>query len=109
MIRLLCIPCVIYILSQNFIFRKHACRWTLTQKISGKRCRSKYFSWSQNGYDVLNGYNIFFNLSDHLTPIIKQELKESTVAYIFSCSRIAAIVNCLGDHNVDSIVKEMQE
>ena len=46
----------------------------------GKRYWSKYLSRSQNGYNVLNGYNIFFNLSDHLTPAIKQELKQSTAA-----------------------------
>ena len=46
-----------------------------------------------------------------MTPIIKQEFKESTAAQKFSCSRTktAAIVNCLGDHYCDSIVKKMQE
>ena len=55
--------------------------------------------------------HIFFNLSDHLTAIIKQKFKESTTTQKFSCSRTktSVIVNCLGDHHFDSIVKEMQE
>ena len=60
---------------------------------------------------LLVQHNIFFNVSDHLTAIIKQEFKESNAAQKFSCSRTktAVIVNCLGDHYFDSLVKEMQE
>ena len=60
---------------------------------------------------MLVEHNIFFNLSGHLTSVIKQEFKESTAAQKFNSSRpkTAAIVNCLGDHYFDSIVKEMQE
>ena len=48
---------------------------------------------------MLVQHNIFFNLYDHLTPVIKQEFKESTAAQKFSCSRrkTAAIVNCYFD------------
>ncbi|CAB3991851.1 Hypothetical predicted protein, partial [Paramuricea clavata] len=43
-------------------------------------------------------HNTFFNLSDHLTPIIKSEFHGSAAAEKFSCGRTktSAIVNCIG-------------
>ena len=42
---------------------------------------------------------VFFNLSDHLTPYINNELKGSRAAENFSCLRTktAEIVKCVGD------------
>ena len=52
----------------------------------------------------------FFQLSDNLTPTIKQEFKESTAVEKFRCTQTkrAAIVNCLGDHYFENIVKKFQ-
>ena len=43
--------------------------------------------------------NTFFNLSDHLTPYIKNEFKGSNATKKISCGRTktAAIINCIGD------------
>ena len=56
-------------------------------------------------------HNILFNLSDHLTPLIRQEFKDSAEAQYFSCSRTktAAIVNCLGDYFFEGIKSNMQQ
>ena len=44
-------------------------------------------------------HNTFFNLSDHLTPYINNEMKGSGAAEHFLCGRTktSAIVNCVGD------------
>ncbi|KAJ8030946.1 hypothetical protein HOLleu_27502 [Holothuria leucospilota] len=59
---------------------------------------------------LLIQHNTFFNISDHLTPLIRNEFKGSTVAESFSCSRTktAAIVNCLGDHFFEKLKTDMQ-
>ncbi len=59
---------------------------------------------------LLIQHNTFFNLSDHLCPLIRNEFKGSEVARSFSCSRTktAAIVNCLGDHFFNELISEMQ-
>ena len=43
--------------------------------------------------------NMFFNLSDHLTPYINNEFKGSSAAENFLCglTKTATIVNCVGD------------
>ena len=55
--------------------------------------------------------HIFFNLSDHLTPIIKQKFKENTATQKFSCclTKTAGIINYLGEHYFNSIVNEKHE
>ena len=42
----------------------------------------------------------FFNISDHLSPLIRSEYIGSKAAENFSCGRTktAAIVKCLGDY-----------
>ena len=105
----LCIPCVLFIVKILYLenmrvdqlYRKNLRENTLIQVFQQKS------KWLWFWFNII----LFFNLSDHLAPIIKQEFKESTAAQKFSCSRTitAAIVNCLGDHYFDSIVKEMQE
>ena len=59
---------------------------------------------------LLIQHNTFFNISDHLCPLIRNEFKGSEVAQSFSCSRTktAAIVNCLTDHLFDKLKLEMQ-
>ena len=59
---------------------------------------------------LLIQHNTFFNLSDHLCPLIRNEFKGSEVARSFSCSRTktAAIVNCFGDHFFNELISEMQ-
>ena len=49
---------------------------------------------------LLIQHNSFFNISDHLSPLIRSECRESQAAENFSCGRTktAAIVNYLGDH-----------
>ncbi|CAB4009886.1 ATP-dependent DNA helicase [Paramuricea clavata] len=60
---------------------------------------------------LLIQHNTFFNISDHLCPLIRNEFKGSQVAQSFSCSRTktAAIVNCLGDHFFEELKSNMQE
>ena len=60
---------------------------------------------------LLIQHNTFFNISDHLCPLIRNEFKGSQVAQSFSCSRTktAAIVNCLGDHFFEELKFDMQE
>jgi hypothetical protein len=60
---------------------------------------------------LLIQHNTFFNISDHLCPLIRNEFKGSQVAQSFSCSRTktAAIVNCLGDHFFEELKSDMQE
>jgi hypothetical protein len=59
---------------------------------------------------LLVQHNSFFNISDHLCPLIRDKFKGSAVAEHFSCSRtkVAAIVNCLGDHFCEDLVTDMQ-
>ena len=59
---------------------------------------------------LLVQHNSFFNISDHLCPLIRNEFKGSATAEQFSCSRtkVAAIVNCLGDHFFKELVTDMQ-
>ena len=59
---------------------------------------------------LLVQHNTFFNISDHLCPLIRNEFKGSAVAESFSCSRTktAAIVNCLGDHFFENLKTDMQ-
>ena len=59
---------------------------------------------------LLVQHNSFFNISDHLCPLIRNEFKGSATAGQFSCSRtkVATIVNCLGDHFFKELVTDMQ-
>ena len=59
---------------------------------------------------LLVQHNTFFNISDHLCPLIRNEFKGSAVSESFSCSRTktAAIVNCLGDHFFENLKTDMQ-
>ena len=59
---------------------------------------------------LLVQHNMFFNLSDHLCTLIRNELKASAVAESFSCSRTktAAIVNCLEDNFFQKLKIDMQ-
>ena len=59
---------------------------------------------------MLVQHNSFFNISDHLSSLIRNEFKGSAVAEHFSCSRtqVAATVNCLGDHFFENLVTDMQ-
>ena len=41
---------------------------------------------------MLVQHNIFFNLSDHLTSVIKQEFKESNAAQKFNCFRSKTVL-----------------
>ena len=56
-------------------------------------------------------HNSFFNISDHLSPLIRSEFRGSQAAENFSCGRTktAAIVNCLGDHFFEKLKSDMQE
>ena len=49
---------------------------------------------------LLIQHSSFFNVSDHLSPLIRSEFRGSQAAENISCGRtkIAAIVNSLGDH-----------
>ena len=55
-------------------------------------------------------HNTFFNLSDHLTQIIKSEFHGSCAAEQFSCGRTktAAIVNCIGAELKAQLVNDMK-
>ena len=59
---------------------------------------------------LLIQHNTFFNISDHLCPLIRNEFKGSEVAQSFSCSRTktAAIVNCLGENFFSELKSDMQ-
>ena len=103
------IPCVLFIVKILYLENMRA------DQLYRKKFEGKYIDPSISAevkmVMILVQHHTFFNLSDHLTPIIKQEFKESIAAQKFSCSRTitAAIVNCLGDHYFDSVVNEMQE
>ena len=54
--------------------------------------------------------NSFFNISDHLSPLIRSEFKASQAAENVSCGRTkTAIVNRLGDHFFKKLKSDMQE
>ncbi len=55
-------------------------------------------------------HNTFFNLSDHLTQIIKKEFQGSTAAEEYACGRTktSAIVNCMGDEFKKELVNDMK-
>ena len=55
-------------------------------------------------------HNTFFNVSDHLTQIIKSEFHGSAAAEQFSCGRTktSAIVNCIGAEFKAQLVNDMQ-
>ena len=52
----------------------------------------------------------FFNISYHLSPLIRSEFRRSQAAETFSCGRTKtdAIVNCLGDHFFEKLKSDMQ-
>ena len=60
---------------------------------------------------LLIQHNSFFNISDHLSPLIRSEFKASQAAENVSCGRTktVAIVNCLGDHFFKKLKSDMQE
>ena len=60
---------------------------------------------------LLIQHNSFFNISDHLSPLIRSEFRGSQATENFSCGRTktAAIVNCLGDHFFKKLRSDMQE
>ena len=60
---------------------------------------------------LLIQHNSLFNISDHLSPLIRSEFRGSQAAESFSCGRTktAAIVNCLGDHFFEKLKSDMQE
>ena len=54
--------------------------------------------------------NSFFNISDHLSPLIRSEFKASQAAENVSCGRTkTAIVNRFGDHFFKKLKSDMQE
>ena len=59
---------------------------------------------------MLVQHNTFFNLSDHLTQIIRSEFKDSTAGEKYSSGRTktAAIVNYEGDTCLESLKYTMQ-
>ena len=60
---------------------------------------------------LLIQHSSIFNISDHLPPLIRSEFRGSQAAENFSCGRtkIAAIVNSLGDHFFEKLKSDMQE
>ena len=56
-------------------------------------------------------HNSFFNISDHLSPLIRSEFRGSQAAENVSCGRTqtAAIVNYLGDYFFEKLKSDMQE
>ena len=56
-------------------------------------------------------HNTFFNLSDHLTQIVKSEFQGSAAAENFACGRTktSAIINCLGDEFKAELVDDMKK
>ena len=56
-------------------------------------------------------HNTFFNLSDHLTQIVKSEFQGSAAAENFACGRTktSAIINCLGDEFKAELVDDTVE
>ena len=60
---------------------------------------------------MLIQHNCFFNITDHLSPLIRNEFKGSDAAQSFHCTRTktAAIVNCLGDYFFDKIKEGMKQ
>ena len=60
---------------------------------------------------LLIQHNSLFNISDHLSPLIRSEFRGSQAAENFSCGRTktAAIVNCLGDHFFEKLNSDIQE
>ena len=56
-------------------------------------------------------HNTFFNLSDHLTQIVKSEFQGSAAAENFACGRTktSAIINCLGDEFRAELVDDMKK
>ena len=55
--------------------------------------------------------NCLFNITDHLSPLIRNEFKGSDAAQSFHRTRTktAAIVNCLGDYFFDKIKEDMKQ
>ena len=55
-------------------------------------------------------HDTFFNLSDHLTPYIKNEFKGNNTAKKFFCGRTktAAIINCIGDDIKNELLRDMK-
>ena len=56
-------------------------------------------------------HNTFFNLSDHLTQIVKLEFKGSAAAEIFACGhpKTSAIINSLGNKFKAELVDDMKK
>ena len=56
-------------------------------------------------------HNTFFNLSEHLTQIVKSEFQGSAAAENFACGRTktSAIINCLGDEFKAELVDDMKK
>lgn len=56
-------------------------------------------------------HNTFFNLSDHLTQIVKSEFQGTAAAENFACGRTktSAIINCLGDEFKAELVDDMKK
>ena len=95
-------------------FHHHNCIFYLgnlriDQLIEKKKSEPTIVAWTKMVM-LLTQHNTFFNISDHLCPLIRNEFKGSEVAQLFSCSRTktAAIVNCLGDHFFDKLKSDMQ-
>ena len=59
---------------------------------------------------LLVHHNSFFNLSDHLTRYISNELKGSPAAVNFACGRTktAAIINYVGSHMKNALVEDIK-
>ena len=55
-------------------------------------------------------HNTFFNLSDHLTPYINNELKGNRAAehFLCGCTKTSAIVNCVGDHFQLDVIADLK-
>ena len=55
-------------------------------------------------------HNTFFNLSEHISPLVREEFHGHAAADGFHCGRTktAAIVNCIGTSLRDSLVEELK-
>ena len=55
-------------------------------------------------------YNTFFNQSDHLVRIIRQEIRDSRVGKLYSCGRTksSTAVNCIGVQVFQELKPAMQ-
>ena len=108
-LHVLSIPCVLFIVKILYLENIHVDQ--LYRKKSEGKDTDPCISAEVKMVMMLVQHNIFFNLSYHLTPIIKQKFKENTATQKFSCclTKTAGIINYLGEHYFNSIVNEKHE